>query len=135
MNKYLREIYFESNEIIDIEGNVFINTNLIVLKLGENMLKDTKFAATFPPTLSEIHLDSNGIAEMFPGSFSKVNKLEFLELINYNNLCHLTLSDNPFNKLEKGALDGLGKDEGCYVFLSGVPIEMRSFLFCSFVRK
>ena len=85
VNMNLRKINFENNDIIKIDDDVFIKTKLTALDLGNNKLKDTKFVATLPPTLTEIILCRNEIAEIFPESFSKLNKLEGLRL-EYNHI-------------------------------------------------
>ena len=96
VNEHLREISLTGNSIIEIEDDVFINTNLTTLILSKNQLTDTKFAATFPPTLTKIKLDHNRIAEISPGSFSKLNKLKVL-----------MLNDNDIMEIYKDSLRGL----------------------------
>ena len=96
MNEHLQEIDFYENFIIEIEDDVFINTNLTTLILGRNKLKDTKFVTTLPSTITKIDFYNNEIAKIQPESFSKLNKLETLNLL-YN---HITV-------IEKASLRGL----------------------------
>ena len=120
VNKHLRKMNFQHNDIIEIEDDVFVNTDLAALDLGDNKLKDTKFVATFPPTLTEIILSRNEIAEIFPESFSKLKKLEGLRL-DYNHITEirkdslhgltgletLNLSYNKLQRIEAGSFGDL----------------------------
>ena len=85
VNEHLRELNFWRNPIVEIEDDVFIDTNLTTLSFAGTKLKNTKFVATLPPTLKKITLWTNGIAEISPGSFSKLNKLESLWIM-YNDI-------------------------------------------------
>ena len=122
VNKHLRFIDFELNSIIEIEDDVFINTNLEVLSLLSNNLTDTKFAFTLPRTLFLLILDKNKIVEIFPESFSKLTKLNILLLkSNYitairrdslrglSNLESLSLANNRIQTIEAGSFQDLTK--------------------------
>ena len=124
VNEHVRFITFENNSIIEIDDDVFIKTNLTFLYLMFNKLKDTKFAATLPPTLEELILSNNKINEIFRDSFSKLNKLEVLALDSNNikvihrdslrglsGLKKFLLGDNGMQKIEAGSFQDLTKLE------------------------
>ena len=113
VNVHLRIIDFGYNFVIEIEDDVFIKTNLTELYLDSNKLKDTKFSPTLPPTFATLYLQSNEIDEIFPESFSKLNKLRSLYLdfnnitvIHRDSLCglssltYLSLEPNKIQKIE-----------------------------------
>ena len=90
VNEHLRSLVFRSNSIIEIEDDVFKNTNLENLSLLSNKLTDTKFAFTLPRTLLVLTLDENKIVEISPESFSKLTKLIRLWLdSNYITAIHI----------------------------------------------
>ena len=64
VNEHLRSIDFELSFIVEIEDDVFINTNLEYLRLLSNNLTDKKFAFTLPRTLLVLILDNNKIVEI-----------------------------------------------------------------------
>ena len=120
VNEHLRLIDFELNSIIEIEDDVFINTNLEYLILLSNNLTNTKFALTLPRTLLILILDNNKIIEICPESFSKLTKLNGLSLdSNYitaicrdslrglSNLTKLSFGNNRIQKIEAGSFQDL----------------------------
>ena len=128
VNEHLRFINFKENGLIEIDDDVFINTNLTVLSFMFNELKDTKFAATLPPTIKKLYLDANKINEIFRDSFSKLNKLEELTLSSNNitvihrdslrglsGLKKLSLADNRMQKIESGSFQDLPKLEKLFL--------------------
>ena len=131
VNEHLRFINFNENGLIEIDDDVFINTNLTSLSFTINKLKDTKFAATLPPTLKKLYLDNNKINEIFRDSFSKLNKLEVLAF-NSNNITvlhrdslrglsglkKLSLVDNGLQKIEAGSFQGLPELEILFLYLN-----------------
>ena len=122
VNEHLRYLNFAYNSIIEIEDDVFINTNLENLYLMCNKLTDTKFAFTLPCTLRFLNLNENKIVEIFPESFSKLTKLNELSLdSNYitairrdslrglSNLEYLNLRKNRIHKIQAGSFQDLTK--------------------------
>ena len=120
VNKHLRRINFKNNSLVEIDDDVFINTNLTTLSFIMNELKGTKFAATLPPTLKKLHLRDNKINEIFRDSFSKLNKLELLTLDSNNitvihrdslrglsGLKKLSLVNNGMQKIEADSFQDL----------------------------
>ena len=80
VNKHLRKINFKYNLIANIDDDVFVNTNLTNLMLPNNNLRDTKFVATLPPTITKISLKYNDIAQISRKTFDCLPALEFLDL-------------------------------------------------------
>ena len=120
VNVHLRIIDFGYNFVIEIEDDVFINTNLIELYLNSNKLKDTKFAPILPLTLAKLYLHSNKIDEIFPESFSNLNNLRSLypdsnniTVIHKDSLCgpssltYLLLERNRIQKIKAFCFRGL----------------------------
>ena len=108
------KLLLNNNYISNIEDESFNLPLLQYLQLGNNLLTvvdSSKFQGL--TNLRELWLDGNNITRIEKGAFE-----------NLRNLCKLHLSKNPIKTLENGNLHGLLQEEGCYVTLMGVPIEM-----------
>lgn len=120
VNEHLKSLNFKGNIISDIEDGALENTNLTGLHILGNLLTSTKFAATLPSTLNVLTLTDNQITDVVPGSFARLNKLQFVSLVNnkitqlksrsfsgLTSLQMLPLDNNGLKNIEPGAFQGL----------------------------
>ena len=107
-------LLLNDNYISSFEDGIFNLPHLRNLQLGYNFLTvidSGKFEGL--TNLQKLRLDSNNIAKIEKGAFGHLGRL-----------CQLILSKNPIKTLGNGTLHGLLQEEGCYVKLKDVPIEM-----------
>ena len=108
------KLLLNNNNIENIEDGAFDLPHLQMLVLTHNLLSVINRGMFHGlKNLQNLWVDRNNIARIEEGAFE-----------NSRTLCRLFLSQNPIKRLENGTLYGLLQEQGCYVEVNYVPIEI-----------
>ena len=133
----LEVLDLQHNALENLKAGTFVNSPKYKLLLNNNYISNIEVGSFNLPHLKYLQLGDNLLTVVDNGQFQNLHNLRKLRLYgnniariekgvfeNLENLCELDLSKNPIKTLENGTLHGLLQEEGCYVTLMGVPIEM-----------
>ena len=133
----LEVLDLQSNALENLKAGTFLNSPKYELLLNNNYIRYIENGSFNLPHLQNLVLSYNFLSVIDNGKFRDLKNLQNLRLEfnkitriekgafeNLRNLCQLFISDNPIKRLENDTLLGLLQENGCYVELNKVPIEV-----------
>ena len=133
----LEVLDLEFNDLKNLKAGTFVNLPKYELILNNNSIENIEDETFNSPYLQILNLANNHLSVIDSGKLKGLKNLQSLRLENNNikkiekgafgnlrSLCKLFMSHNPIKRLENGTLYGLLQEEGCYVKLKSVPIEL-----------
>ena len=133
----LEILQLQYNRIENLKAGTFVNSPKYKLFLNNNNISNIEDGSFNLPHLQNLVLTKNFVSVIDSGKFqgfrnlqslwldgNKIKKIEKGTFKNLRSLCKLFMSSNPIKRLENGTLHGLLQEEGCYVELKNVSIEM-----------
>lgn len=123
-------LHLDFNEIDTLEEESFVGAPRFALSLTGNKISSVPRGTFDLPTLRDLHLNNNTLTTIDGDSFEGLPQLKRLWLANnqiggipkgsckhLDSLSILDISNNPFQRLENGALHGLSSARGNFLYI------------------